>query len=172
MINLLVRKEEDLQNFFLKYLFYDDINRIPLEIVFDETSKHRESITIDNYDEKNGSFITFSFDKDKKSLDNITFISINEANIIYKEFKGNINTTEGYYRFYIDKFDVRSDYETMVIVDYSNSVLFSFNDIELNELTFYSADDNLSLGIDSKNHLRGILFKDLEENNLKQFLNL
>lgn len=172
MINLTIKKY-DFQHVPLIYYFYDDINRIPLEIILDESSKYREGINIDNYDEGAGSFITFKFDKETYVLCNITFVSINEENIIYKEFTKIINDVRGEYQFYVNEFNVRTNYETQLMFDAnSNSVLLYFGNIDLSSLIFYSADKNLLLGIDVNNNLKSILLRNLEEENIKLILNL
>lgn len=173
MINLIVIKSENFQNISLTYHFYDDINRIPLEIILDESAGYREGINVNNYDENTRQFITFKFDKDTKILCNITFVSINEENIIYEEFINNINIAEGQYLFYINDFNTRTNYETKLMFDSkSNSLLIYFNNIEPNNLNFYFVDKNLLLGLDTYNNLNAILLKNLDLDDIKLFLNL
>ncbi|WP_029295471.1 hypothetical protein [Chryseobacterium hispalense] len=174
MINLYIKKNDDgLKKIPLIFNFYDNINRVPLEIIFDEASKYRQGINIDNYNEETGTFITFKFDRETNILCSITFVSINEENIFYKEFTKNINYIGDEYQFYVNEFSVRTNYETKLLFDSnSRSILFCFDNIKLSELNFYSADKNLLLGIDLNNNLKSICLRDLEEDNIKRFLNL
>lgn len=174
MINLSV-KNNNFENIPLIYHFYDDINRIPLEIIFDISSRYREGIIIDNYDEKTGSFITYKFEKETKILCNITIVSIDETGIIYSNFIKNIKTIEGYYQFCIngDDFNTRMGFKTSFTFDNkSNSVLISFDETDFTKLDFYKVDKNLFIGIDSNKNFMGILFKNLKDDEIKKFLNL
>ncbi|MDH6252848.1 hypothetical protein M2347_002575 [Chryseobacterium sp. H1D6B] len=173
MINLLIKKNNN-QDVHLIYDFYNDINRIPLEIILDTNSVYKQGIDIDNYDEQGGSFITFKFDKETNVLCSITFTSINEKNIIYEEFLENINNAEGSYQFYIinNQLRTRTKDKVSLILDSNNDILISFDDADCKKLNFYGIDENLFLGVDLNNNLKSILLKGLKEEDIKQFLNL
>lgn len=175
MINLFIKKK--IKNTSLIYHFYNDINRIPLEIIFDDNSKYRKGINIDNYNEVSGDFITFKFDIETKILCNITFVSINEKNIVNERIIRNIKTIEGYHDFYVnninDEHNMRMNHETKLIFDSdNNSVLICFNNIDFKKNNFYSVDERLYLGINFNNDLSSILLRNLKIGEIEQFLNL
>lgn len=176
MINLSIIKKDDFESTPLIYNFYDDINGIPLEIIFDLSSKYREGINISNYDEETREFITFKFDKETNVLCDITVVSINEEKIIYEGFKKKINHVEGNYQFYINNINsdfIRTNYAMKLMYDSDhNSILICFNNIDLKKMDFYCADENLLLGVNSENNLASIFLRNLKNEEIKQFLNL
>ena len=158
----------------LTYQFYEDANRIPLEIVLEADSAFQEGITIDNHDEEMGGFIAFKFDASTKSLGNITFVSIHEGTVFHEELTKAIYNIDGKYKFYLNNADaVRTNYETRFLVDnHRQSILICFGDADGTGLTFYDADEHLSLGVDARNDLKSILLKNLKEQEIRQMLNI
>jgi hypothetical protein len=141
------------------YSFYDDINRIPLEIIFKPDLIYTESIWRDNL--KNGSFIEFRFCKLTGEVVSLTIVSLeNFIETLFLEdliFANREHPITMFLHATELKEEKRRSYEQIRILKIDTQLLLLFGKTILKELLFYNLDEEkLSVGV-LNNEVKAIL---------------
>jgi|GEM_PF-2809789 len=143
--------------------FYDEISRIPLEIVFSKEIKMKTGRNRDNLSDQ--SFIEFKFNDSTLELGLITFISLKSFQLLENVKNQKFISTDRYIMYLDDMKNeefIRFNHDTE-IYKINSALLIQFDSLDQETLNYYSLNHRLSIGVNDGMELKSLFIDNIQQ---------
>lgn len=147
--------------------FYDEIFRIPLEIIFSKETKMKTGRNRDNLSDQ--SFIEFKFNDSTLELGLITIISLKSFQLL-ENIKNQKFKSANQYIMYLDDMKneefIRYNHDTE-IYRINSALLIQFESFGKEALNYYSLNSRLSIGVNDCMELKSLFIDDIQQKEIE-----